>query len=157
MSILLIPSNMYGHWTHCDPKVCEFQDGKIMIYVEYNNEFPMERRLDAAQTTIEQAFSESESALAFAAEISSRQSPEFWRNASRIALRQKPLILFSLRYPLDSDFPIYEISWNPCFETESGPAYSEDWIEEQVHAELPDNRDSIYVRRLGPQHYGHVA
>ncbi len=27
MAIILSPSKMYGHWTHCEPKVCEFQHG----------------------------------------------------------------------------------------------------------------------------------
>lgn len=156
MSILLAPSNMYGHWTHCDPRACEFQHDEITIYVLYNEEFPMAPRLERAQTTIDQALSEIKSALAFAAEISSGQHPEFWRNASRIVLRQKPLIVFSLRYALDSDFPVYEISWNPCFEAEFGVVYSDNWTEEQISVPLPDSRDFIHVRRIGPHRYEQV-
>ncbi|KRG63763.1 hypothetical protein ABB26_11200 [Stenotrophomonas humi] len=128
-----------------------------MIYVEHNNEKPMEHRLATAQTTIDLVFSETDYALAFVSEISANRHPEFWKAANRIVLRQAPLVIFSIRYPLDSDLPVYEISWNPRFATESGLAYSEDWVEEMVHVNLPDNNDFIYVRRLGIQQYEHVA
>jgi hypothetical protein len=158
MAIKLTPSEMYGHWTHCEPKVCEFQHGVTMIYVSYSDHKPMESRLAVAQTTIEAAFKETENALEFARTISEKQNPEFWQNASRILLTQSPLIVFAVRYPIDSDLPIYEISWNPIFEREIGIALSKDWVEEQVQVEhLPENEEIIYVKRLGPQRYAHVA
>jgi phage gp29-like protein len=157
MAIKLSPSEMYGHWTHCEPKVCEFQHGVTMIYVSYSNDKPMESRLAVAQATIEAAFKETGDALEFARQISENQNPEFWRNARRIALKQSPLIVFAVRYPLDSDLPIYEISWNPVFEPEIGVAMSEDWIEDQVLIELPENDEVIFLKRLGAQRYEQVA
>lgn len=158
MTIGLSPSDMLGHWTHCDPKVCEFQHGATMIYVSYNDDKPMESRLAVAQATVEAAFNEVDSALEFACRVSREQNPEFWRYAGRISLRQRPLIVFAVRYPIDSDSPIYEISWNPFFEPEAGVAFSEDWVEEQVIVEqLPDDEVVIFVRRLGSGSYARVA
>lgn len=158
MAIILSPSKMYGHWTHCEPKVCEFQHGATMIYVSYSDDKPMQSRLAVAQTTIEAAFKETENALEFARPISEKKNPEFWQNASRISLKQSPLIVFAVRYPIDSDLPIYEISWNPIFEPEAGIALSEDWMEEEVRVEyLPDSREVIYVKRLAALRYVQVA
>jgi hypothetical protein len=158
MTISLSPSDMLGHWTHCDPKVCEFQHGATMIYVSYNDDKPMESRLAVAQATVEAAFNEVDRALEFARRVSQEQNPEFWRNARRIALRQRPLIVFAVRYPIDSGSPIYEISWNPLFEPEAGVALSENWVEEQVSVEkLPDDEVVIFVRRLGSGSYAQVA
>jgi hypothetical protein len=148
---------MYGHWTHRDPVICEFQHGATMIYISYNEKNPMENRLAVAQKTIDAVFEEMDHALAFAAKISAERHPEFWRNASRITLKQKPLIAFSIRYLLNSDFPVYEISWNPLFQPESGEAYSEDWIEEPVYVELPDDNDFIELQRIGSCQYQHMA
>ena len=159
MTINLSPTEMYGHWTHCEPKVCEFQHGTTMIYVCYGGgERSMAARLAAAQATIEMAFKETKNALEFARHISENLNSGFWQNANRIPLKQSPLIVLAIRYPIDSDLPIYEISWNPIFESETGVALSEDWVEEQVRVErLPENNDVIYVRRLGAGHYVHVA
>ncbi|MDN0083698.1 hypothetical protein QU487_13175 [Crenobacter sp. SG2305] len=129
-----------------------------MIYVSYNNDRPMDARLAVAQTTVEAAFNETESALEFARHISESQNPEFWRNARRIPLKQHPLIVFAVRYPLDSDLPIYEISWNPIFEPEFGVVLSDEWIEEEVRVDqLPENDAVIYLKRLGAQCYAQVA
>ncbi|MFT3800983.1 MAG: hypothetical protein QM766_07160 [Burkholderiaceae bacterium] len=158
MTIELLPSAMMGHWTHCDPKVCEFQHGATMIYVDYSDDKPMGSRLSVAQTTIQLAFNEMDSVLEFAHLISEHQSPEFWQNASRINLRQHPLIVFAIRYPIDSDAPIYEISWNPLFKPESGIALSDEGVDEQVHiGKLPDDGGSIFVKRLGAHRYVQVA
>jgi hypothetical protein len=158
MTIKLSPSEMLGHWTHCEPKVCEFQHGATMIYVSYTADRPMECRLKIAQATIEAAFNESESALEFARQISEKQTPDFWQTANRIPLKESPLIVFAVRYPIDSDLPIYEISWNPIFEPETAVALSEDGIEEQVEVEhLPENEEFIYVKRLDAQRYAQVA
>ncbi|MBI4996327.1 MAG: hypothetical protein HZC22_05385 [Rhodocyclales bacterium] len=158
MKIELSPSTMYAHWTHCEPKVCEFQHGTTMIYVSYSDSKPMAPRLAIAQKSIDAAFQETDSALKFARQISERKNPEFWKSASRIQLRQSPLIVFAVRYPIDSDLPIYEISWNPVFEPEVGFALSEDWTEEQVQVEqLPDNDEVICVKRLDAQRYAHVT
>lgn len=149
---------MYGHWLHCDPKVCEFQHGETMIYVSYNDDNPMHSRLEIAQKTINAAFGEFENALAFATRISEKQNPVFWQNAKRIFLKQRPLIVFSVRYPLESDLPIYEISWNPIFDPESGIALSEECIEEAIQIEaLPEDDNFIYVKRLGAFQYEQVA
>lgn len=158
MAIRLLPAEMYGHWTHCKPKVCEFQHGATMIYVSYNDEESMESRLAVARATVEATFEETDNAIEFARQISERQNPEFWLNAKRISLKQSPLIVFAVRYTIDSDLPIYEISWNPIFEPEVGISLSEDWIEEQVFVDhLPENDDVIYVKRLGAQHYAEVT
>jgi len=158
MAIKLLPAEMYGHWTHCEPKVCEFQHGATMIYVSYSDDKPMESRLAVARITVDAAFEETGNALEFARQISERQNPEFWLNAKRISLKQSPLIVFAVRYPLDSDLPVYEISWNPIFEPEVGVSLSEDWMEEQVLVDrLPENDDVIYLKRLGAQRYAQVA
>jgi len=157
MAINLSPSKMYGHWTHCEPKVCEFQHGSTMIYVNYSDKKPMESRLAVAQATIEAAFKETENALEFARQISENKNPEFWRNARRIPLKQSPLIVFAVRYPLDGDLPVYEISWDSTFGPESGVALSEDWMEEQVVVQLPENDDIIYLQRVGVQRYAQIA
>lgn len=158
MAVKLSPSEMYGHWTHCEPKVCEFQHGASMIYVCYSGDKTMESRLAVAQTTIDEALGETESALEFARQISEKQNPVFWKNANRISLKQGPLIVFAVRYPIDSDLPIYEISWNPMFEPEAGVALSDDWTEEQVQVKhLPENEEIIYIKRLGAQRYEQVA
>lgn len=158
MAIKLLPAEMYGHWTHCEPKVCEFQHGATMIYVSYSDDKPMESRLAIARATVEAAFKETENALEFARQISERQNPEFWLNARRISLKQRLLIVFAVRYPLNSDLPIYEISWNPNFEPEVGVSLSEDWIEEQVLVDhLPENDDVMYIKRLGVQRYAEEA
>ena len=118
----------------------------------------MESRLAIAQSTIEAAFDEIEDALVFARGISEKRNPNFWKNASRITLQQRPLVVFAIRYPINSDLPIYEISWNPIFEPETGIAFSEDWIEEEVKVEnLPENNESIDIKRLGSHQYEQVA
>ncbi|WP_157836386.1 hypothetical protein ACQR5W_20940 [Xanthomonas sacchari] len=156
MSVSLSPAKMYGHWTHCDPRVCEFQHGTTMIYIEYSEEYPMGRSLEDAQKTIDVVFEEVDYALAYASAISSGQHQDFWKAANRISLRQRPLIVYSVRYPLISDFPVYEISWNPHFEVEYGLAYSDDWVEEVVRVEVPDTSDFIKVRRRAPYQYEYV-
>jgi hypothetical protein len=149
---------MYGHWTHCEPKVCEFQHGTTMIYVSYNDARPMQSRLAVAQKTIAAAFSEAEFALDFARHVSEITNPEFWQYMRRITPKQNPLIIFAIRYPLDSDQPIYEISWNPIFEPELGASTPEEWMEEQVLVEnLPNNGEVIYVKRLGAQLYAQAT
>lgn len=154
MTINLSPSEMYGHWTHCEPKVCEFQYGRIMIYVSYGEDKSMASRLTVAQATVDEAFLDIENALDFAKKISEKRNEVFWQNANRISLRQNPLLVFAVHYSMDSDFPVYEISWNPNFKPEVGEALSEDYIEQQISVErLPDNDDVIYVRRLGANQY----
>jgi len=158
MALDLSPSQMYGHWTHREPKVCEFQHGSTMIYVSYNDARPMESRLAVAQSSIAEAFNEVDCVLDFARQISEKRNPEFWQSALRIPLKQRPLVVFALRYPIDSDLPIYEISWNPIFMPECGTALSEGWVEEQVRIErLPENREVMYIKRTGPQQYAQVA
>lgn len=158
MTVALLPAEMHGHWTHCEPQVCEFQCGTTMIYVSYSDDKSMESRLAVARTTVEAVFDEIHNALEFARQISERRNAEFWLNAKRISLKQSPLTVFAIRYPLDSDLPIYEISWNPIFEPEVGFALSEDWIEEQVLVNhLPENDDVVYIKRLGVQRYAEVG
>ncbi len=158
MKISLAPSQMYGHWTHCDPKVCEFQHGSTMIYVSYNENNSMESRLNVASNTIEAAFEEVDDVLVFANTISAERNPEFWKNASRISLKQNPLIVFSIRYPIGCDVPIYEISWNPVFEAESGVALSDDFEEEVIRIEgLPDTGEYINIKRISTKQYEQVA
>lgn len=129
-----------------------------MIYVSYSADKPMQPRLALAQETVEAAFKDADGAIEFARQISETKNPEFWRNARRIDLKQNPLIVFAVRYPIESELPIYEISWNPIFEPEVGVALSDAWIEEQVHREhLPDNDEIIYVKRLGAQLYAQAA
>jgi len=128
-----------------------------MIYVEYSHEKPMEHRLAKAQETIDLAFDESHYALAFASEISAKRHPDFWMAANRMPLKQEPLAIFSIRYALYSDLPVYEISWDPCFETDSRPEYSEHCAEEPVHLYLPDSSEFINVRRMGVQQYEHLV
>lgn len=111
----------------------------------------MNQRLEIAQQTIDGAFEEIDEVLAFASEISARTHPEFWSNADRIPLKQAPLIVFAVRYPLGSDVPIYEISWNPMFEPESGRGLNEHWVEEDIRIdELPDDDATISVKRKCP-------
>lgn len=129
-----------------------------MIYVSYSADKPMQSRLLVAQETIDAAFKDADGAVEFARHISETKNPEFWRNARRIELKQNPLIVFAVRYHIESDLPIYEISWNPKFEPEVGVALSDDWQEEQVQVEhLPDNDETIYVKRLGAQLYAQAA
>lgn len=129
-----------------------------MIYVSYSADKPMQSRLAIAQETIEVAFRDADGAVEFAQQISAIKNPDFWNNARRIELKQSPLIVFAVRYPLESDLPIYEISWNPIFEPEVGVALSDDWIEEQVQVErLPDDGEIIYVRRLASRQYAQAA
>lgn len=136
--------------------VCEFQHGKIMIYVEYGEKYPMDKSLEDAQKTIDLIFDEAGYALAYASAISAGRHPNFWKNANRISLRQRPLAIFGVRYLLTSDFPIYEISWDPCFETEYGLAYSDDWIEELVRVDVPKKSDFMKIRRIGSYQYQYV-
>jgi hypothetical protein len=158
MAIDLSPSNMLGHWTHVTPKICEYQYGQTMIYVSYDDSQQMEMRLAVAQLTIEEAFTEFDNVLKFAQQISENQNPEFWRNAKRISLKQNPLTVFAVRYPIDSELPIYEISWNPSFEVEEDVVISKDWAEEEiVRVEVPENLYDINVKRLGALSYAHIA
>lgn len=153
MPISLQPQNMLGHWTDSTPRTCEFQHGSTLVLVEYVAAYPMERKLAAAQQTINDVFAEIPCALAFASAVSAARHPAFWKHANRIALRQSLLNVFSIRYVPDSDQPIYEISWNPNFETEAGLAYSEDWVEEMVEVHTPDNHEFIRVKRICKNQY----
>lgn len=153
MPISLQSQNMLGHWTGSTPETCEFQYGSTLVLVEYVTAYPMERKLAAAQQTINDAFAEIPCAVAFASAVSAARHPAFWKHANRIALRQSLLNVFSIRYVPDSDQPIYEISWNPSFETESGMAYSEDWVEETVEVETPSDCDFIRVKRISKNQY----
>lgn len=153
MSISLLPQNMFGHWTGRTPETCEFQHGATLIFVEYVDAYPMERKLAAAQQTIDDAFAESPCAVAFASAVSAARHPAFWKHANRIALTQPLLIVFSVRYVPDCDQPIYEISWNPSFQPESALAYSEDWVEETVEVSAPDDREFIRVKRICRNQY----
>lgn len=151
MTISLHPSEMYGHWNTEgeNPKTCEFQHGRTMIYVQYDDECSMESRLAIAQASIDDAFDDIGGALAFASDVSAGLFPEFWKHAARIELRQSILSVFSVRYDIGTDFPSYDIWWNPRFRTEEGTAYSEDWVEEVVTVSVPDQRGNISIRRLG--------
>lgn len=158
MKPILSTHQMYGHWIHCNPKVCEFQHGTVMIYVSYGDERPMETRLAKAQESVEATFDEIPYAIEFACKVSQRTNPEFWHIANRIKLRQSPLVVFAIRYPIDSDLPVYEISWNPVFEPEAGLLLSEDYAEEEVQVqELPENEEVVFVKRLGQRRYEHAA
>jgi hypothetical protein len=136
--------------------VCEFQHGTTMIYVEYGENYPMDKSLADARKTIDLALDEADCVLAYASAISASRHPDFWKNANRIPLRQRPLKIFSIRYLIASGFPIYEISWEPRFEAEYGTAYSEDWVEESVLVEVPKETDFLKIRRLSPYQYEHV-
>ena len=153
MAISLLPRNMLGHWTERTPQICEFQHGSTLIFVEYVDAYPMERKLVAAQQTIDDAFAERQCAVAFASAVSAARHPEFWKHANRIALTQPLLIVFSVRYVPDCDQPIYEISWNPSFQPESGVAYSEDWVEETVEVAPQCEHEFIHVKRIGKNQY----
>ncbi|KRG72406.1 hypothetical protein ABB27_01760 [Stenotrophomonas terrae] len=153
MPISLQPQNMLGHWTDSTPRTCEFQHGSTLILVEYVDAYPMERKLAAAQQTINDAFAEVPCALTFASAVSAARHPAFWKHANRIALRQSLLNVFSIRYVPDSDQPIYDISWNPGFQPESSLAYSENWVEEMVEVHTPDDHEFIHVKRICKNQY----
>ena len=153
MTLSLLPQNMLGHWTDRTPAVCEFQHGSTLIFVEYVGAYPLERKLASAQQTIDDAFAECACAVAFASAVSAARHPAFWKHATRIALTQALLIVFSIRYVPDCDQPIYEISWNPRFRAESGVAYSEDWLEETVEVVAPMDLEFIRVKRIGRHQY----
>ncbi|RRU15301.1 hypothetical protein EGJ34_09160 [Stenotrophomonas sp. 278] len=140
---------MYGHWNGPgqNPKVCEFQHGRIMIYVEYDDSSPMPARLAAAQASIDQAIEDVDNAVAFASNISAQSFPDFWKNASSIELRENPLAVFCIRYELGTMLPSYDIWWNPWFKTQEGTAYSEEWIEEVVRVRLPEEDGCISILR----------
>lgn len=140
---------MLGNWTHTDPGVCEFQHGSTMIYVEYDAAHPMDQQLSIAQISVDSAFADVSHALAKAEEVSAAKYPAFWNQARRISLRQSPLAVFAVRYLIAETLPIYEISWNPSFEPEEGLDYSDEWIEEVVRVELPEDLDFIHIARMG--------
>lgn len=154
--ISLRPSNMYGHRTHCDPKVCDFLIGHTLVCVEYDDAHPMASRLEAAQANIVQAFADTSAALDFAARISSQQWPAFWKQASEVTLSQAPLAVFRIRYALDSECPIYDISWNPGFRSECVEVVSPNGVAETVTVDLPIADESISVRRDGGNGFSHL-
>lgn len=149
--------NMMGHWPFRDCMVCEFPHGTTMIYVAYNDAKPMVSQLVMAQSTIDAALEEAAEALEFARQISARLHPEFWQNISGISPRPHPLALYSIRYTLENDLPIYEISWNPdwpesfCILDESG---------EETLQQIPlpaENEEFIHVARQAPHLYTQTA
>lgn len=153
MAISLLPQNMLGHWTGQTPEVCEFQHGSTLIFVEYVDAYPMERKLAAARQTVNEAFAEIPCALAFASAVSAVRHPSFWKHANRLELTQPLLIVFSVRYTADSDQPIYEISWNPCFQKETGVVYSDKWVEETIEVNTPDDGEFLRVKRISMNQY----
>ena len=153
MTISLLPQNMLGHWTGRTPEVCEFQHGSTLIFVEYVDAYPMERKLATVRQTINDTFAEIPCALAFASAVSAARHPAFWRHANRLELTQPLLIVFSVRYVSDSDQPIYEISWNPSFQTESGMVYSDEWVEETIEVNTPDDDEFLRVKRISRNQY----
>lgn len=157
MNVSLHPARMLGNWTHTDPSMCEFQHGSTMIYVEYDDAHPMDQQLSIAQISIDSAFAEVSYALAKAEEVSAETYPAFWKQARRIALRQRPLEVFAVRYLIGETRPMYEISWNPSFEPECGVDYSDEWIEEVVRVELPEDLDFIHIVRVGNGQFQPVA
>jgi len=141
-------SRMYGHWDHLDPMICEFQHGSTMIYISYDNTHSMESRLGIAQKTVDADFNRISEAISFAQKISEKNYPDFWEKANQITLKQSPLIVFSLRYQLDFDGVIYDISWNPGFRPESGTILDEYFLEEELTINaLPEHKKYINVGR----------
>jgi hypothetical protein len=157
MPVKLAPSNMYGHWTHCEPKVCEFQHGQTMIYVCYDAERSMESRLAVAQASIDAVFDEVDGALGFARKVLETRNPEFWQNASRLQQMQSAPVLLAVRYSLGREYPVYEVLWNPLFEPDAGVALAADGTQEDVHVTRTPDDHFVYVERLGAQQYAHVA
>ena len=147
VTISLQATAMMGHWPVDNQHVCEFQHGSTMIYVFYDDANPMQQRLAMAQASIDEAFADVEAALVYAKGVYSITHPEFWKQAHRIELRQRPLIVFGVYYHLDTPSPEYLISWSPNFRPEEGTDYSEDWIEEVVRVEVPRDRVFISVGR----------
>lgn len=142
----LSPSAMYGHWDHLDPMICEFQHGNTMIYISYDSTRSMKSRLANIQKNIDADFNNISEVLCYAKRISENSNPEFWKRANQIKLKQNPLIVFSLRYQLDFDGVIYDISWNPVFKPESGTILDEYYLEEELIIDsLPKDRKWIKV------------
>ncbi len=141
---------MLGHWDaeEGNLNICEFQVGRVMVYVQYDDQSSMASRLAIAEESIDQAFDDIDGALAFASDVSAGLFPEFWKNAARIELKQNPLSVFSVRYDIGTHLPSYQIWWSPWFQTEEGTAYSEEWVEEVVRVTVPDQRGFIWIRRL---------
>lgn len=149
----LSAENMMGHWPHLEHMICEFQRGTTMIYVPYNEAKPMVSQLAMAQCTIDAAFSEKAEALEFARQISARLHPEFWQKLSGISAPPHPLALYSIRYTLEHDLPIYEISWNPDW-PDSFSILDENGDETQRQIFLPaEDENFIHVTRQAPHIY----
>lgn len=153
MSISLAPGSMYGHWTHCTPVVCEFQHGATMIYVQYDDAHPMAAQLKMAQASIDDVFADIPHALQFAEQISAERNPAFWKQARRITLRHHPLAVFSVRYWVGTELPTYDVSWSPDFGPEEGTDYNEEWVEEVVRVEAPDDHEFLSIVRMGNRQF----
>ncbi len=117
MDINLLTESMLGHW-EAGPGVwqCEYQFGRLLIYVEHRKgELPDERLLDA-QRVVQAVWDDLPEALAFAVQHCKPRMPELWRLYDRDTQLCSPLSVFSIHFCLDDPHPSYVVSMNPDFD-----------------------------------------
>lgn len=73
-----------------------------------------------------------------------------------MTLSQDPLAVFRIRYALNSECPIYDISWNPGFRSECVEVVSPNGVADTVTLDLPIADESISVRRQGVNGFLHL-
>jgi hypothetical protein len=141
--------NMLGHWKNGDTNVCEFQHGSMLFFVEYEGITSKNIKLTNAQTLISEVLEDIPLALKKAIVVSKNKNPTFWNPLDGFEISNDLLMVFSIRFPSDQKFPIYEISWNPMHEEET--VYHEnDFFKDEPYLieNLPDENKFINLRRI---------
>jgi hypothetical protein len=158
MKISLAPQKMLGHWNHENLSICEFQIGRVLIFVEHPVDEPADSSLLAAEAEIEAVYLEINEAIKTAKLVSSKRHPEFWSSIDSLIIHQEILTALSIRFSEGASKIIYEISWNPEFSQKI--AY-EIWDTKGIDAasvpKQPDDEEPIFIQRVNPGSYLHVA
>ncbi|NWA24442.1 hypothetical protein HX866_06035 [Pseudomonas gingeri] len=117
MDINLLSESMLGHWSiSAGVQQCEFQFGRLLIYVQHPHNEPPATRLAAAQREVQAAWDDLPHAIAFAEKHCKTQMPELMRLYETHMPGKSPLLVYSIHFNMGSPYPSYYIARNHDFD-----------------------------------------
>ena len=157
MLVNLLDAKPLGHWDISEhTSQFEFQFDSTLVYVQYSKGTSPKLALEVAQKNIQEAWNDMAGACLFAESWFRSKHPEFWRAWDTAKIFEHPLLVYSIHFLVDDNYPCYYIAREPCFEFERFiPDELDSWKEDKIRIELPyfPDTDAVAVHRTGKHQF----
>lgn len=116
----------------------EFQIGKILIFVEYPKDKPIDEFVQKAQSQLKEVWQDMDNAVLFAENILKNQYPNAFKEFDENQCTDRLLAVYSIRF--DINVVVYDIGENYDWDTEyQMPDFPDDWF--------------VQIKRVSPNHF----